>query len=401
MHGNDMPSPLIRPMLPRDPSEGHRAATVLELFFDLVSVVAIAAAATGLHHAVAEGHAIQGAITYVMAFFAVWWAWMNYTWFASAYDNDDVGYRLLTLGMMIGALIMAAGIGALFKGLDLRLVVIGYVIMRLAMVWLWLRAARGDPARAAAARTYALGITLAQAYWIGIYLLGLPEAATIALFFLGVAIELAVPAMAERRSPTPWHRHHIIERYGLLNIIVLGETLLAASIALRDGMGGETDAALVGYALCGAVIVFAMWWLYFAREEHLETSDLSRALLWGYGHYAIFAAGAAVGAGIAVEIEVATHHAHTTARAAHLSVAIPLAVYILGLWLIRDRYHAHLKSVWILPLGAAILVAVAAISTGLATIAILTVAIVVIRNLVAARHKPLGETQTPLTTKGS
>ncbi|MEM9601161.1 MAG: low temperature requirement protein A, partial [Pseudomonadota bacterium] len=73
----------IRPMLARDPDEGHRQATPLELLFDLASVVAIAAAAAGLHHAIADAHALDGIIRFTMAFFAIWWAWMSYTWFAS------------------------------------------------------------------------------------------------------------------------------------------------------------------------------------------------------------------------------------------------------------------------------------------------------------------------------
>ena len=128
-------------MPPRDPHEPVRAATPLELLFDLVSVIAIAAAAAGLHHAISENHALDGIIRFGLAFFAIWWAWMNYTWFASAYDNNDAPFRLLTMVIMAGALAMAAGIGQFFKSLDLTLVVGGYVVMRLAMVALWLRTA--------------------------------------------------------------------------------------------------------------------------------------------------------------------------------------------------------------------------------------------------------------------
>jgi low temperature requirement protein LtrA len=156
--------PFIRPLSPRDSQEHHRAATPLELFFDLVSVIAIAAAAVGLHHAIAEAHAVQGIITFLMAFFTIWWAWMNYTWFASAYDNDDTVFRLLTILIMSGSLTMAAGIDALFKSGDLTMVVIGYVIMRIGMIALWLRAANNHPLRRATAFTYILGIGIAQVF---------------------------------------------------------------------------------------------------------------------------------------------------------------------------------------------------------------------------------------------
>jgi low temperature requirement protein LtrA len=96
-------------MEPRSPGETHRTATPLELFFDLVFVVAVAQAASALHHGIAEGHAGESVLSYGIVFLAIWWAWMNFTWFATSYDNGDVPYRLLVFVQMTGALIMASG----------------------------------------------------------------------------------------------------------------------------------------------------------------------------------------------------------------------------------------------------------------------------------------------------
>ena len=97
-------------MVSRRTDEEHRVATVLELFFDLCFVVAVAQAAAGLHHAISEDHIADGVVSYLLVFFAVWWAWMNFTWFASAYDTDDIAYRLTTLVQIAGALVFAAGV---------------------------------------------------------------------------------------------------------------------------------------------------------------------------------------------------------------------------------------------------------------------------------------------------
>ena len=86
----------------RDPHEEHRAATTLELFFDLVSVIAIAAVTAGFHHAISEGHGIEALPRFVFLFLAIWWAWMNFTWFASAFDNDDAFFRILVMVIMCG-----------------------------------------------------------------------------------------------------------------------------------------------------------------------------------------------------------------------------------------------------------------------------------------------------------
>jgi low temperature requirement protein LtrA len=135
-------------MVARSPHEPHRVATPLEVFFDLVFVVAIAMAANSLHHAVAENHAAHGLIGYGLVFFAIWWAWVNFTWFASAYDCDDVPYRLTVFLQLTGALIMASGVPAMFEHRMANWAVVGgYVVMRFAGVAQWLRAAKADPPR--------------------------------------------------------------------------------------------------------------------------------------------------------------------------------------------------------------------------------------------------------------
>jgi low temperature requirement protein LtrA len=76
--------PWARRMVSRFRDEEHRAATPLELFFDLCFVVAVAQAAEDLHHYLSEDHLGHAIVSYLMVFFAIWWAWMNFTWFASA-----------------------------------------------------------------------------------------------------------------------------------------------------------------------------------------------------------------------------------------------------------------------------------------------------------------------------
>ncbi|WP_338444987.1 low temperature requirement protein A [Pelagerythrobacter marensis] len=380
------PTVAARPMVPRDPGEPGRAATPLELLFDLVSVIAIAAAAAGLHHAIAGNHPIDGVLRFGAAFFAIWWAWMNYTWFASAYDNNDTLFRLLTMTIMGGALVLAAGVEPLFATLDIRLTVAGYVIMRVPMAVLWLRAARSDPARRRTNLRYCVGILVAQTYWIIVSVIASGSASYLApMLIAGILLELAVPVFAERSSETPWHRHHIVERYGLLNIIVLGEILLAAVIAIRTATEGTFDVRQIHIAISALAITFSMWWLYFSDEDHLPTQDLGRALQWGYGHVFIFASGAAVGAGFAVLVDILAGKAHVDVRTGDLAVAIPLAIYVLGLWWVRDRFLLPRRTVWILPVLAAALIIMPLIVPALELIAIGIAAIALIRTLLCRR----------------
>ncbi|MFE9911672.1 low temperature requirement protein A [Streptomyces clavifer] len=325
-----------RPMVARLSSEEHRAATALELFFDLCFVTAVAQAATAFEHELAEGHIADGVLGYAMVFFAIWWAWMNFTWFASAYDTDDVPYRLLTLVQITGALILAAGAADALQHDDFTVITWGYVVMRLAMVTQWLRAARSDPERRSSCLRYAVGILVVQIGWVA--RLALPEDWGLPLFAVLVLAEIAVPVWAEAPARTTWHPHHIAERYGLFTLIVLGETITASTVAVRAALDGEASFGDIATLVVGGVLtVFALWWLYFAQNAPQRLTGFKAAILWGYGHYAVFASAAAVGAGLAVNVAHATGHGHISDRAAAATFTIPVAVFITLVWLLHHR----------------------------------------------------------------
>ncbi len=323
------------PMRGRDPHEAGRASTPLELFFDLVLVVAVAFGADRLHHALVEGLGFGAVLGYALVFFGIWWAWVNFTWFASAYDNDDVLYRISVLVIMTGALVLAAGVPRIFDERDFTLAVIGYVIMRIALVTQWLRVMRDDPPRREAARRFAIGVAACQVGWLS--LLVVPDLWPVAWVIL-LPAELLVPVWAERAAGTTFHAEHIAERYGLFMIIVLGESVLAASLAIQAVIGGNgLTAELVGVIVGSLLIVYSMWWVYFDRpEEHLLDS-LPTAIAWSYLHLPIFAAVAAVGAGLVVGIEEASGHAHLGWVGAGMAIAVPLGIYLLSLWTLYVR----------------------------------------------------------------
>jgi len=229
-----------RRMAGRDIDEAHRVSTPLELLFDLTFVVAIAFAGAQLHHAVLERHLAQGLLGYVTTFAAVWWAWMAFTWFASAYDTDDAHYRLCTMVQMVGVLVLAAGVAKASEG-DFTTLTFGYVVMRVGMVALWWRAARQHPERRATAMRYVWGILFVQSLWVARLAFPLTWGP---LWIYGswavlMLAEITVPMWAARAGHTPWHAHHIAERYGLFTIIVLGECVLGATNAVAGVIGAH------------------------------------------------------------------------------------------------------------------------------------------------------------------
>ena len=305
---------------------------------------------------------------------------MSFTWFASSYDTDDIPYRLLTFVQMTGALIIASGVYAVFAKQDLTITVLGYVIMRVAGVAQWMRAAQADPEHRPAALRYALGTILCQTAWVT--LLFLPKEVHFPGFIVLVVVELLVPVWAERASPTTWHEHHIRERYGLFTIIVLGEVILSTSAAIQSASDeGFMNGGLISIIIGGLLIVYAMWWLYFYQPvPHNLSSSLRVAFIWSYGHWVIFAASAAVGAGLAVVIDQLTHHAEISAAGAGMVVALPTAIYILSLWVLQE--HMREKN-WfdtlLNPVTAVLILLTPFVGNAVLLIGILLVILVVIR----------------------
>ncbi len=331
--GASRPPLRLLPMTPRDTGEEHRASTPLELLFDLCFVVAVAQAGRQLDAALAAGHYHTGIVGYLSVFFAIWWAWVNFTWFASAYDVDDLSYRLLTFVQIVGVLILAAGVASAFDSGDFAVITLGYVVMRVAMVAQWLRAASGDPAGRPVALRYAAGIAVLQVGWVA--RLFLPHEAGMIAFYVLATCEMLVPAWAERAGDgagTSWHPGHISERYGLFTLIVLGECIAAATVAIHDASSRHSGlpAPLAGVAAGAVLLVCGIWWWYFEHpsEAGLRLSRGS-AFFWGYGHYFVFSSVAALGAGLQVSAG-STHGGSGAANAttAGLAVAVPVAVYL-------------------------------------------------------------------------
>ena len=156
---------LVR-MSGRNPHESGRVASPLELFFDLVFVIAVSQASQSLHHGISEGDAATSVLAYAMIFFAIWWAWMNFTWFASAFDTDDWLYRVMTVVQMGGVLVLASGVHDAMAEGDWATVTWGYVIMRIAMVAQWIRLAISTRSLRAVAVRYATGIAVVQCLWV-------------------------------------------------------------------------------------------------------------------------------------------------------------------------------------------------------------------------------------------
>ncbi|WP_425905691.1 low temperature requirement protein A [Nitrobacter sp. TKz-YC02] len=377
----------------RDRDEANRGSTSLELMFDLATVVAVAAAAHGLAQDVSGDRPALGAIRFVSSFFMAWLAWMNYTWFASGYDNKSIAFRALSMVIIFGSLTLAGGIQNSHGDQPIWLALVGFTIMRLGMIALWLGAANGDPDRRPTALRYAGGIGVMQFYWYGLILVLPPQAALyLPLFALGAAGELAIPVLAEWKTTSNWHHDHIVDRYNMFNIIVLGECF--ASIAMIIADAGVPNLRHFWLAVLCFAIAFSMWGLYFDRKEQLLGRKLGNVLLWAYGHYILFAAGAATAAGFAVSLDVVHGGSPVSEQVAALAIGVPITLYLSALWLVRDRTSRRVPQHWLLLGVAALILGSSAFSDHALELvtALLVVAVMVRRRLHPARERKFSGT---------
>jgi low temperature requirement protein LtrA len=399
----------------RDPLEAGRAASTLELLFDLTFVIGFGTAASQFAHYLAEGHVAVAVVGFVFGAFAVAWAWMNWSWFASAYDTDDWAYRLLTLVQMIGTLILSLGLPSLFASIDSgehidnRTMVSGYVVMRVPMIIQWLRAARADSARRGVCLIYARTIAVAQTGWVVLALAPLTLWPSVTLALLLISVEIVGPVLVSRRhGGTPWHPHHIAERYGLLVIIALGEGLLGTMAALStlfDASGWSVDFVLVG--LAGVGLTFGIWWSYFLFPSgDLLHHHRARSPIWGNGHIPLLIAVVAVGGGLHLAAYSLGGEAALSPTATILAVAVPVAAYIVLVYVLFGALTRALRPMhwWMLAGSMALTVtavgfvaAGGAMPVGLTVVAAVPWVTVVGQEIQAFRH----ERESPVASRES
>lgn len=394
------------PMVGRDPAERGRVSSPLELLFDLTFVVAVGTAASHFAEMVAAGHPVPAVLAFVLAMFAISVAWISFSWFASAFATDDWLYRTLTMVQMIGVVVFSLGLPAMFfsveegEHLELRVMVLGYVVMRVAMVLQWWRAARESRPFHDVGKANIRWTVIAQVGWIVVAFTHPPlTVVVIVCVALGV-LELLLPVLTQGSAGgTPWHPHHVAERYSLFAIIALGEGVVgtvASSAGLlggADGMHWSGDAIAV--VVAGVGLTFGLWWVYFTTPfGDVLVHRRRRGYLFGYGHIPLFIGIAGAGAGLHVAGLHLEHHAEIGEVAVVLSLAIPVGLYLLMVYLLHtlllsaaDRFHLLLTSVTLMVLAAAVVLAAAGVTIAVCLLVVMLAPFVTVIGYETVGHR--------------
>lgn len=264
---------------------GVKRADWLELFFDLVFVYAIAKAT----HTIAyphDGHiSAQSYGLFGLIMIPIWWAWTGHTLFSTRFGTEDTTHRILTLAQMLAALFLAAFISPDFDPNYLGFLTF-YVIVRFLLIVMYLRVAHLNASTAPVAHGLSIGFGIGLA--VALCSLFFEPPWRYVMLFAGIAIEIVSPMFLRTRLEAfPVNKHHMPERFGLLTIILLGESVVALGGPMSDTAWSTQT---VPVAILGFVILAAAWWLYFTlTEERIVGKELGHGQRIIYGHLPLYA----------------------------------------------------------------------------------------------------------------
>ena len=286
----------IRPPRLRTFEHGDVArAHYLELFFDLVFVVAIAQ----LAHELVADHSLGGFATFAALYLPVFIAWQGFSSYADRFDTDDVVFRGVMLLAMLAIAALAIQIPDVAHDESTGFVV-AYVILRSLLVALYLRSYVHVPEARPLVGRYAWQYSIAIGIWMASLALASP--ARYVLWGVALAWELSIPPRARRLwEAIPRSASKMPERLSLFTIIVLGEAIVVTALGAS---GSEWALSATVVAVLGFLVAAAIWWTYFGGGGEVTMRRSPEAIaVFVYSHIPLLAALTAVSAGISLAIE--------------------------------------------------------------------------------------------------
>jgi low temperature requirement protein LtrA len=262
----------------------HRHATWLELFFDLIYVVTIGEVTHILSHT-HEGRLDPFQFwKFVLIFIPLWWIWASHTMYANRFDADDRKHRLATLFIMFLLIIISGLIDQRFLA-SFDAIVLCYVGSKYIIAMLYFVSKRRH--KESAGLTTVVGSVILAGATLSLASILFPAPLQYAVFYCGILFDLVafIFFLPRRLRIIPVHTEHLIERVGLLTIIILGESVLSLSTGLANisWTAERTLAATTGFAMISSI-----WWVHFDSFHLLTEQKLTTGHSVLYSHFFVF-----------------------------------------------------------------------------------------------------------------
>jgi low temperature requirement protein LtrA len=233
----------------------------IELFFDLVYVVAIASLTHTTIHLIEHDDVLQHYEVFIFLMAVVWWTWAGNTIYASRFKKGDAYYNILT-GIQMGLVLIMSVFFENALGKDAQVFSLIYVAIRLVLLALYVRVHITEPDKRPVTGIFLSGFSLGGLMWLMACFLPVPY--TLYLWIVGAVIDFLTPTLIRSKISeiAPANAEHLPERMGLLAIIILGESIVGVTAGLNGEMILHDYTLLLKLAVSFAAIC-AMWFSYF------------------------------------------------------------------------------------------------------------------------------------------
>jgi low temperature requirement protein LtrA len=318
------------------------SVTPLELFFDLVFVLALTQATALMAHEPTWTGVVKG----MLELGVMWWAWVGYAWLTSVIDPEEGAVRLIMAGAIAALLVCSLAMpeafdhyGLLFAG--------AYMVVRVAHILLFRVSSRDSPELRSSVTGLAVSTAIGTSLLVGAsFTEGWVQGG---LWFIALAIDAGGPFFfgVEGWKVSP---KHFAERHGLMIIIALGESMVAIGIGVEEV---ELTTAVVTAAILGVLLSFALWWMYFdvvarVAERRLVNASVGREQnaiardSFSYLHFPMIAGIVLIALGLKKVTGHVDHHLETVPAAALLGgFAIYLLAHVAFRWRNVHRFSTQ------------------------------------------------------------
>ncbi|NJO81736.1 MAG: low temperature requirement protein A [Blastochloris sp.] len=337
----------------------NRTIGWLELFYDLVYVATL----IQIGNFLSDNLTLLGFGQFLVMMFVVWWSWGGETLYQNRYVADDLWHRLLVFIQIGGVATMGVSVSRAFGDLYVQFT-LGYVLVRIMTILMYVRTYFSHPESRAYARRYMVGFAGGIATWLAALLL--PAEFHWVAWLVAIVFEAlwwARPAASETEV-ADWgpDAHHMLERFGIFTIIVLGEAFVKV---LDDAQGTALGIEQILFGVTALVVLYTLWWLYFSdtADRLFDMSSNLKLSSWSYGH--LFLATSLVAFGVAAKklfAETINYSDTIVTDEYRLLLTAAVAIFLLALAMINygldDKLtpHSQIKRVLVY-LGVAVGVA--------------------------------------------
>ena len=310
-----------------DQGAGERRASWLELFFDLVFVLAVSQVA----HMLSDHSDLLGLAKYLALFLPIWYSWIGYTFYADRFETDETAFRILIFAGMLALTGMSVTLLNAFTPEGWPAFVVCFILVKLVLVTLYARAAYYVPLARPYCSQFIIGLSVSSLLLVVSLFVDAPVRYVI--WAGSIAVELLIPFFNLRATRLiPIDRSHIPERFGLFTIIVLGE----AVIATATGAGlVQWSPVTILTASFGFAMAACIWWINFdfVEDNAITAKGLFPRFVYMYGHFFIVATIVAAGIGVEHAIKESPEpHLHLPTL---LLISGAIAVYLTAITVVR------------------------------------------------------------------